>query len=64
MPEGRTTSPIGEYMASTTYRIRYKDGRTQEVEADKAAPAGDFIYFDKGGNIVFARRVGLGRKLR
>jgi hypothetical protein len=39
-------------MATQKYRIRYKDGRTQEVEANSTQTTKEFIYFEKGGDWV------------
>ena len=35
-----------------TYRISYKDGRTQELQASGARVNGTFIYFEKDGTWV------------
>jgi hypothetical protein len=34
------------------YKIRYKDGRTQEVEAESTRTSPEFIYFQKDGTWV------------
>ena len=34
------------------YKIRYKDGRTQEVEASSYRTTKEFIYFEKDGDWV------------
>jgi hypothetical protein len=39
-------------MATQKYKIRYKDKRTQEVQADSTKTTKEFIYFGKDGNWV------------
>jgi hypothetical protein len=36
-------------MALRQYKIKYKDGRTQEVEASSSKTTTEFIYFEKDG---------------
>jgi hypothetical protein len=38
--------------APQLYKIRYKDGRTQEVTAGSTRTTKEFIYFEKDGNWV------------
>jgi hypothetical protein len=36
------------------FKIRYRDGRTQVVKADRTAPVGEFFVFERGGeNILY-----------
>jgi hypothetical protein len=39
-------------VALKKYRITYKDGRTQEVEANSTRTTKEFIYFEKDGDWI------------
>lgn len=39
-------------MALKKYKIKYKDGRTQEIEANSTRTTKEFIYFEKDGDWI------------